>query len=179
MSTTISGSLIPASPTFNVQVTDAASLALTITGSGPNTKLVNASQVTVSASGLNNVGETQWVVSAPSTALEGNTQSVAPEQSATFTFQEEGDYCPIYLSALDSAGNTGSDSGVCFAIDRQVPTHNFDAIATSRSAILGGAAAEIDPDDVGTWPEYYYGERLALEFDAEDLGGVEFRCIEG
>ena len=42
-----------------------------------------------------------------------------------------------------------------------------------------GAAAEIDPDDVGTWPEYYYGERLALEFDAEDLGGVMVQVYRG
>lgn len=162
----------PASPVFNIQVATADSLALTITGSGPNSTLVNSEQVTVTASGANNVGQTQWVVSGPSSALEGDTQSIAAELSATFTFTEEGDYCPLYLSAFDSGGNSGSDSGVCFAIDRQAPTHNFDAIATSRSAILGGSAVEIDPNDVSTWPEYYYGERLSLEFDAEDLSGV-------
>ena len=98
----------PDAPVFNIQVTTADSLALTITGSGPASTLVNASQVTVSASGLNNVGTTQWVVSAPSTAEEGNTQSVAADQSAIFTFTEEGDYCPVYLSAFDSGGNSGS-----------------------------------------------------------------------
>ncbi|MEC8050982.1 MAG: hypothetical protein VX210_09345, partial [Myxococcota bacterium] len=162
----------PDAPVFNIQVTTADSLALTISGSGPASTLVNASQVTVSASGLNNVGTTQWVVSAPSTAQEGNTQSVAADQSAIFTFSEEGDYCPVYLSAFDSVGNSGSDSGVCFAIDRQIPTHNFEAVATSRSAILGGVEVDIDPADVTTWPEYYYGERLPLEFDVEDLSGV-------
>ena len=114
----------------------------------------------MSASGLNNVGTTQWVVSAPSTAQEGNTQSVAADQSAIFTFTEEGDYCPVYLSAFDTAGNSGSTVAYAFAIDRQIPTHNFEAVATSRSAILGGVEVEIDPADVTTWPEYYYGERL-------------------
>ena len=162
----------PASPVFNVQVTSADDLDLTINGSGPVSRLVNSSQVAVSASGLNNVGTTQWVVSAPSTALEGNTQSVASNQSAEFTFADEGDYCPIYLTAFDSVGNSGSDSSVCFGIDRQLPTHTFEGVATSRSAILGGSSAELDLNDVSTWPEYYYGERLELEFDAMDMSGV-------
>ena len=76
--------LDPASTDFQCPGHRCCFIALTITGSGPNTKLVNASQSTVSASGLN-VGEIVGSFPPQVQPLKATPSLIAPRQSATFT----------------------------------------------------------------------------------------------
>lgn len=158
-------------PSFSVSVTDAGSLALAISANGP-TGYTNALTATVNAtvSGAA-AGTVNWVAISGQVPNEGSTQTTGLNDTVTYTFGPEEVYCPVYLSAT-IGGDVGADNSVCFAIDRTTPSHNFGGMGTTRPGVNDpNTDVNVDPADTATWPVFFHGEKLTLEFDATDTDG--------
>jgi len=158
-------------PSFDVNVADAGSLPLTVQSNGPS-GYTNAASVavtaTVSGAGAGNV---DWVAISGQVPNEGSDQTTGLNDTVTYTFSPEEIYCPVYLSAT-VGGDVGADGSVCFAIDRTAPSHSFSGMGTTRPGVNDpNTTIDVDPGDSTTWPVFFHGEKLTLEFDATDLGG--------
>lgn len=158
-------------PSFSVNVASAGSLPLTVESNGPS-GFTNAASVTVTGTVTGAAGgSVNWVAISGQVPNEGSNQTTALNDTVTYTFGPEEIYCPVYLSAT-VGGDVGADSSTCFAIDRTAPTHNFAGMGTSRPGVNDSTQTiDVDPADATTWPVFFHGEKLTLEFDATDLDG--------
>ncbi|MEC9466647.1 MAG: hypothetical protein VX834_12725, partial [Myxococcota bacterium] len=157
-------------PTFNVTVTDPSNLNLTLSATGPSGFHQDAQSVTASIDGAPG-GSATWTAIAGQVPDEGSNQTLAASDSVNFTFSYEEVYCPVYLSVI-VGGDSGADTSVCFAIDRTSPNHNFAGVGTTRiSDSNPNLTIDVEADNSSTWPIFYYGEKLTLEFDALDEDG--------
>ncbi len=158
-------------PSFNVTVANSGSLALSVQSSGPS-GYTNAPSVAVTATVTGAAGgSVDWVAISGQVPNEGSNQTAGINDTVTYTFSPEEVYCPVYLSATVGA-DSGADGTTCFAIDRTAPTHNFAGMGTTRPGIDDpNTVVDVDPADSTTWPVFFHGEKLTLEFDATDLEG--------
>ncbi len=101
------------------------------------------------------------------------TQAPGTGQSAQAVFNNDGTYCPLYVSAVDNNGRTGVNNEVCFGIERDEPSIQYNQIPDRWfDADDPNVEVGVDADNEDTWPVFFAGEILRAEFLISDNTGA-------
>lgn len=152
---------------FQVSVVTPSGPAITVV-SAPNNYSNGSAAVQVNAPGA--TAPVDWVAAASRTDA-----GTSPGTAFTFfsSLSDEGEFCPLYMSYQDAASLTGTDSSVCYAIDKTAPTITFDSIPTTW-VDPNDPNTEIPshPADPTTLPVFTHGELLDLRLELTDSSGA-------
>ncbi len=164
--TAIDGAGRTATDLINVEAVS-SNLPITITNN-PVGGFTNQN-VTVGARVDNSVGAVTWRMlgGSPPTTPPGNGAQVSA------VFSTESTYCPLYISATDTRGESGANNEVCFGIERTAPTGTYTSIPTRFfDPNNPNQDVDVNPNNQATWPLFFFGEHIRAEVSATDVDGA-------